>query len=309
MSNNYKKESIIKNKIVGDFKDLKSNPVKRNSLAKEYAIISFGVLLVSAGVYFFKFPNHFSTGGVSGISILLAKLIPIHTSNIMAVINILLLLIGFLVLGKSFGIKTLYASLLLSGTVSLLAHIYPMYQPFTREPLMELVFSVVLPAVGSAILFNHSASTGGTDIIAMILKKYTALDIGKSLFVADATIAILAGFFFGIETGLFSILGLLAKAVVLDNVMEGINIKKYFTIITDSPDEICNFIHDELGRGATRQNCTGTYGDIDRYIVTSVVNRSQAKQLKDYLAQEHRGAFVVITNSSNILGKGFRTTI
>ncbi len=299
----------IKATIFKNMDELKKNPKKCQNLLKEYLIISFGVILVAAGVYFFKFPNYFSTGGVSGISILLSKVLPIHTSNLMAFINMMLLLVGFMVLGKTFGIKTLYASVLLSGLVALLASIYPMSKPFTDEPLLELVFSVVLPAVGSAILFNYSASTGGTDIIAMILKKYTPLDIGKALFMADATIAVLSGFFFGIETGLFSILGLLAKAVVLDNVMEGINIKKYFTIITDEPDEIADFIHDVLGRGATKQRCTGTYGDVDRYIVASVVDRAQAKQLKDYLSEEHQHSFVVITNSSNILGKGFRTTI
>ncbi len=274
---------------------------------KDYSLITLGLFFVAIGVYFFKMPNNFSTGGVSGMSILLATTLPFSKATLMAAINMLLLVIGFIFLGTSFGIRTLYGSVVLSFFVTFFDKIIPLTGPLTNEPLMELVFAVILPAVGSAILFNYSASSGGTDIIAMILKKYTALDIGKALFCTDALIAITSGIMFGVTTGLFSVLGLLSKAVVVDNVMEGINISKCFTIITDKPNEISDYIHNDLKRGVTRHGCVGTYNNEERFVLMSVVNRAQAKQLRDFIRQNDRHAFVIITNSSNILGKGFRT--
>lgn len=273
----------------------------------DYSFITLGLFLVATGVYFFKMPNNFSTGGVSGISILLASVVPMSKATLMALINMLLLVVGFIFLGTSFGIRTLYGSVVLSFFVTFFQEIIPLNGPLTNEPLMELVFAVILPAVGSAILFNYSASSGGTDIIAMILKKFTALDIGKALFCTDALIAITSGIMFGVTTGLFSILGLLSKAVVVDNVMEGINISKCFTIITDKPSEISEFIHSELKRGVTKHSCIGTYDNHERFVLMSVVNRAQAKQLRDFININDKHAFVIITNSSNILGKGFRT--
>ncbi len=141
----------------------------------------------------------------------------------------------------------------------------------------------------------------------MILKKYTALDIGKALFCTDALIAITSGIMFGVTTGLFSVLGLLSKAVVVDNVMEGINISKCFTIITDKPDEISEFILYQIKRGVTKHGCIGIYDNKEKSVLMSVVNRAQGKLLRDFIKENDPHAFVIITNSSNILGKGFRT--
>ena len=273
----------------------------------DYTLITFGLFLVATGVYFFKMPNNFSTGGVSGIAILLAGVLPISKATLMAAVNMLLLVVGFMFLGTSFGVRTLYGSVVLSFFVTFFEKIIPFDKPLTNEPLMELVFAVILPAVGSAILFNYSASSGGTDIIAMILKKYTALDIGKALFCTDALIAITSGIMFGVTTGLFSVLGLLSKAVVVDNVMEGINISKCFTIITDKPDEISEFILYQIKRGVTKHGCIGIYDNKEKSVLMSVVNRAQGKLLRDFIKENDPHAFVIITNSSNILGKGFRT--
>ncbi|MFV0517738.1 MAG: YitT family protein [Aminipila sp.] len=273
---------------------------------KDYTIITIGLFLVAAGVYFFKMPNNFSTGGVSGISILLAHIIPISKATLMAGINMLLLGIGFIFLGTSFGMRTLYGSIVFSFFVKMFDIVIPLNGPMTSQPLLELVFAVILPAIGSALLFNYSASSGGTDIIAMILKKYTSLDIGKALFCTDAMIAITSGLMFGVETGLFSVLGLLSKAVVVDNVMESINISKCFTIITDKPNEINDFIHNKIGRGVTKHECVGTYDNKEKSVLTSVVDRPQAKLLRDFIKKTDAHAFVIITNSSNIIGKGFR---
>ena len=147
---------------------------KQQGAIREWLMITAGILIMTAGIYFFKFPNHFSTGGVTGIAIVLGHYIPSMTPGIfVTVINVALLLLGFAVFGKSFGLKTVYASLLMSGMLDLLEVVCPMEGPMTNQPLVELMFAVGLPAVGSAILFNLGASSGGTDIVAMILRKYT----------------------------------------------------------------------------------------------------------------------------------------
>lgn len=273
---------------------------------KEFLLLTFGTLIVAVGVYFFKFPNHFSTGGVSGISIILGSILPnITPASMMLTINMILLLIGFLVFGRNFGIRTAYCSTLLSVSTWVMERIYPMSQPFTNEPMLELCFAVGLPAVGSAILFNMESSTGGTDIVAMIMKKFTNLDIGKALMFSDMVITFSA-FTFGVKTGLFSILGLVMKSLLVDVVIENINMCKYLTIITSNPDPICDYIINKLHRGATTYDAKGAYNHENKEIILTAMSRGQAVLLRRFVKTVDSKAFVLITNTSEIIGKGFR---
>ena len=187
-------------------------PISLGSIAKEYALLTLGTVIMAVGTYFFKFPNNFSTGGVTGLAVVLARYFPmISRADFVMIFNVALLGLGVAVFGKSFAGKTVYVSLLMSAVTWLMERMIPMAAPMTNQPLLELVFAVSLPAVGSAILFNLDASSGGTDIVAMILKKYTSLDIGKALLCSDLVITVLACVAFGMETGLFSVLGLVMK--------------------------------------------------------------------------------------------------
>lgn len=286
------------------------NPVKQIGRAeiKNFLLITLGTVLTAVGIYFFKFPNNFSTGGVSGISILLGKLVPFLSPAVsMWAINLILLLIGFLFFGRGFGLMTAYCSMLYSFLTWLFEVIYPMTAPFTDQPFLELCFAMMLPAVGSAILFNCNASTGGTDIVAMILKKYTSLDIGKALLVSDALIAFSACFVFDIRTGLFSLLGLIIKAFVVDSVIESINLCKYFSIVTSCPDAICDYIIREMNRSSTVIDAIGAYSHEDRKVILVACRRSEAVRLRQYIKTVDPKAFMFITNTSEIIGKGFRT--
>ena len=220
---------------------------------------------------------------------------------------VLLLGVGFVFLSRKFGFATVYASTLMSVVVWVLERVYPMEAPFTDEPLLELIFAVGLPALGSALLFNIGASTGGTDIIAMLLKKYTSIDIGKALLAADFIVALSACFVFGIRTGLFSILGLLMKSMLVDSVIDGINQCKYLHIICQDPEVICDFIVQKLHRGATICEATGAYTHHKLYLVLSVVSRGQAVALRHYVRQVEPHAFIMTTSTSEIIGKGFRS--
>ncbi len=274
---------------------------------RDYFLISIGIIIMALGIYFFKFPNHFSTGGVTGIAVVLDKYFPsITPGTFVLIINNALLLIGFLVFGKGFGLKTAYASLLFSGAIWLMERLIPLRAPLTSQPLVELIFAVTLPAVGSAILFNLDASSGGTDIVAMVLKKYTSLDIGKALLLGDFLITIASGVAFGIEIGMFSVLGLLIKSMVLDLAMESLNMKKFFHIITANPLPIQEFIVKEIKRSATLLEGSGAYTHENRTIVLTAVNRGQAIRLRKFIKATDPTAFILITNTSEVIGKGFR---
>lgn len=275
---------------------------------KNLLLMTLGSALVAAGVYFFKFPNHFSMGGVSGLSILLGQLIPatvITPGFLNTVINVLYLILGFLILDKGFGLKTVYCSLLYSVLIQLLEYFFPLSRPLTDQKMLELFFAVILPALGSAILFNLGSSTGGTDIMAMILKKFSGLDVGRALLASDVLIAAAALLIFDVETGLFSLLGLALKSVLVDTVIESLNRKKSFTVVTHAPEPVCRFINESLCRGATVWQGQGAYTGKEQYIILTALSRHQAVALRNYLRQNDPNAFMLITNSSEIFGKGF----
>lgn len=276
--------------------------------AKEFGLLNLGVFLLSFGVYFFKFPNHFTTGGVSGISIVLGKLIHFLTpAVVMFIINGILLVVGFCVFGKSFGLKTVYSSMMFSLETYLFELLLPMSTPLTDQPLLELLFAIAFPAIGSAILFNLNASSGGTDIVAMILKKYTHINIGTSLLFTDVLIAVSSFIIFDIKTGLFSIFGLSLKAFIIDSVIENINLCKYFTIVTTKPEEICTFVINDLKHSATMLKGTGVYSSTETNIILVACRRGEALRLKREVKKIDANSFMFITNTSEIIGKGFRT--
>ena len=258
----------------------------------QYGLITVATLIMVVGIYVFKFPNNFSFGGVTGIAVLLAKLSLFSASTWTFILNMALLVLGFLFLGKSFGIMTVYVSVLMSVGLSVLEKLFPMSAPLTNQPVLELIFAIFLPAFASAILFNVGASGGGTDILAMILKKYTPINIGTALFCVDLLITIAACFVFDPTTGLFSFTGLMAKSLVIDGVIENINLCKYFTIVCNDPQPICDFIHKELRRSATVFSAEGSFTHKDKYVIMTVMKRSQAVQLRNYIRFHEPTAFI-----------------
>ena len=277
------------------------------SKLKNFSLLTISTLIMAVGIYFFKFTNNFTFGGITGIAVLVTKFLPISSSDFSFVVNILLLIIGWIVLGKSFAEKTAYSTILLSVSLSLLERIYPMSHPLTNEPLLELIFAILLPALGSAILFNIGASSGGTDVIAMILKKYTSVDIGKGLMISDL-IFTLAGFLvFNVKTGLYSLFGLIMRSALIDNFIESFNRSKYFHVVTSNATCICDFIQNDLQRGATIVNATGAFTGDDKYIILTVLSPSQAVKLRNFIKEHDPKAFLLISNTSEIIGKGFHS--
>ncbi len=281
------------------------NQSKILSVLTEYALLTAATVVMAVGIYFFRFPNNFSFGGISALAVILAKFLPLSAGTLNLLMNIVLLALGLIVLGRGFGIKTIYVSLLLSGLISLGEKIFPMDTPFTDEPLLELIFAIVIPAIASALFFNRNASSGGTDIIAMILSKYTTMNVTTALLLADAAVAVSAFWVFGVETGLYSVCGLLAKSLVIDGVIENINLCKVFTIICDNPDPISDYILNTLHRGVTTYKAMGGYRHEEKTVIITIMRRGQAIELRNFIRKNEPKAFIAISNSSEIIGKGF----
>ena len=274
----------------------------------DFILINVGLLLVGIGICFFKIPNNFATGGVSGLAIIASSFFKdIDVGPMMLIINIVLLIVGFIFLGPDFGSKTMYSSFALSGIVWAIQKIYPLKHSLTDDMMLELIFSIIFPAIGSAIVFNLNASTGGTDIVAKILSKHTNLNIGKTLLLTDFLIAAGAGAVFGIKIGMYSILGLSLKAFVIDLVMEGFNVSKQFVIISTKSDEIKEYIVTQLHRGATIYKAEGAFSHKTEDVISTVLSRRQAIKLRTYIRSIDDSAFITISNTSETIGKGFRS--
>lgn len=281
---------------------------KAIKLFKDYIVITLAVIIMDLGIYAFKFPNHFSFGGVSGLAVVLNEILGISAAQINLVINLALLVIGFAVLGKSFGLKTAYATVLSSVVLSLMEKMMPISAPLTNQPMLELAYAIALPAVAAAMLFYVDASGGGTDIVAMILKKYTTIDIGTALLISDVAIVALSFIAFDVRTGLFSVCGLLAKSIFVDRTMDQMRLCKYFTIISSDPEPICDFIQNVLNRSTTLYNAEGGYSHENKKVILCALDRRQAVILQRFIRQTDDSAFIMITRSSETFGKGFRLT-
>ncbi len=280
----------------------------RKEKIQEFLLMNIGTVLVSAGVYFFKFPNHFSMGGVSGLAILLGQAVrvPWLTPSVFnGVLNLLFLVLGFLMLDKGFGLRTVYCTVLYSALVQIFEWTCPLDGPLTDQKMLELFFAVILPSVGAAILFNINASTGGTEIAALILKKHSGMDVGRALLVCDVAIAAAALFIFDVESGLYSLLGLVFKSVLVDSSIESFNRRKAFFVITSYPDQVTAYVTQNLGRGATVWQAEGAYTHKVHHVVLTVLSRGQAVILRQYLKRTDPQAFLIVANSSEIFGKGF----
>ncbi len=274
--------------------------------AKFFALLNLGLFLTALGTALFKAPNHFAFGGTTGLSVILATLWPQwNVGGFMWIVNAALVMLGFLFLGvRSMG-WTIFSSFALSFYVSLCEKLWPLEQPMTNDVFLELCFAVILPALGAAIVFNIGASTGGTDIIAMILHKYTSLEIGRALLVSDIGIVLWAAYLYGPATGLYCILGMILKSTVVDNAIESLNLRKVCTVVTTQPDVVRAFIVEDLHRSATEEHATGAFTHEEKWALMTVLTRQQAQMLRNFIRVHDPHAFITIVNSSEIIGKGF----
>lgn len=273
---------------------------------KDFLFINAGILLIAIAVHVFKSPNKFALGGVSGVSIVLSYFFPdIPIGTLILALNILLIILAFIFLGKEAAAKSAYGSLALSGIILLLEFIFPVTQPLTSQKFLELIYGVFLPGIGSGIVFSLGATTGGTDIVAKILSKYFRAKVSLMLLVTDFLVALFAGMLFGIEICLFSVMGVCLKIFVLDSLMESLQVYKIVVIISEKSGEVKNFICNTLERGATVHMAKGAFTIDEKEVITTVLNRRQARKLQSFVKEIDAKAFLTISNSSRIIGNGF----
>lgn len=300
-------------------------------IAKRWILMTFGAIMMAASVYFFQNPNRFTLGGMAGLAIVLSELIGVKFLSydvIMIILNVILLVVGLIVLGKQCTVRTIYCTLLYTGLVMLFEYLDliglinsatgkvaedgAILTTLTDEPFLELCYAILLFGVGGAVIFNCGASTGGTDIIALILKKFTRLNVGFALMLIDFAVVCISFYTFfnlGMQVGLYSLLGLFTKSFLLDGVIENMAKTKYITVVTNQPQEIGEFILKSVQHSYTMYDAEGGYTHERKKVLVTVCKRSEALKIKLKVKQVDPHAFVIITDANEIIGKGFGGTI
>lgn len=273
---------------------------------KEYILIITGVFLVAISLEYFFIPNNIAAGGLSGLAIVINHYIPsISTGPLVFIMDLFLFVIGFILLGSNFGIKTMVSSFSLAGMMTLIEKtIQP--RAITTDLMLATIFGTFISAIGMALVFNANSSTGGTDTIAKILNKYFHLDIGKSLLAVDFIVTLLGALTFGINIGLYGMLAVIINGIAIDKVIEGFNSCKEVTIISHKNKDISNFIMNELERGCTFIKGVGAFTGEDTFLLYSVLGRNEFIKLKQYISKIDKDAFITVGEVHEVLGEGFR---
>ena len=277
----------------------------------QWLIITVGSIMMAASVYFFQTPYDITMGGIAGVAFLLQQATKLSQGIWMLIINGALLIIGLIVLGKKCTIRTIYSSALYTGAVNLLEVIGKhtnMPEQLTSSTLLALIYAIILWGVGGALIFNCGASSGGTDIIALIFKKFTHLNIGVALFIVDLIVVSTTIYTVNVEIALYSFMGLFAKTFLLDSVIEGLGRTKYITIVTTMPEEIGKYIVEGVHHSYTIYEARGGYTGDEKKVILTICKRSEAWKLKNKIKQIDPSAFVIISNANEIIGKGFGGT-
>lgn len=275
----------------------------KQGIVKEGMLITFAMLLVSAAVYFFMVPSKIVVGSISGLAMVLAELLHMQMSTITFILNAVLLLVGFIFIGKEFGAKTIYTSLLLPIFLWIFEQLVPVNESMTGNSVYDLVSYILIIALGQAILFNVNASSGGLDVIAKIISKYTHADIGKAVTIGGMITAVTSIFAYDVGTLVVSVLGTYANGIAVDYFIDGFNKRKKICILSDSYKEIQQYIMQDLKRGVTIYTARGGYDGQEKTELVTIMTPNEYKQLLNYLHQSEFKAFVTVYNVSQVIGK------
>ncbi|MBP2033652.1 uncharacterized membrane-anchored protein YitT (DUF2179 family) [Clostridium algifaecis] len=273
-------------------------------------ILIFACFLVAFGTYFFLAPCNIAAGGISGAAIIVNSIFPsIPIGLFMMFVEIFLFIIGIIIIGPVFGGKTIFCSFSISGMILVMQKVYPVVKPFSKDTLMQLIFGILICGAGMGIVFNKNASTGGTDIIGKIINKYTKISIGKCVLIPDIIVVTAASIVFGIDKGMYSILGILLNATIIDRVILTLNTYKHVAIISSNGTDIKNYIVDVLDRSATIYYAKGAYKNNDNEVITTVLNRKEFLKLKEYIVKVDDRAFITVNEVNEVLGEGFSSIL
>lgn len=275
---------------------------KKNSV-REFFIITFGMMLVAAAVYFFMVPSNIVVGSISGLALVLSQLIGIQLSVITFILNAVLLVVGFIFIGKEFGAKTIYTSMLLPVFLWIYEMLFPVTKSVTGNPVFDLVTYILIVALGQAMLFHVNASSGGIDIVAKIISKFTHMEIGKAVTAAGMVTAMTSIFVYDFSTLVVSILGTYAIGVAVDYFIDGFNKRKRVCILSDNFQEIQDYIMKELNRGVTLYEAQGAYDKKKRTELVTILTQQEYKLLLNYLHMTQTNIFVTVSTVNEVVGQ------
>ena len=267
---------------------------------RELAILTGAVAIIAAAVYFFLVPSHASVSSISGLGIVLANFVPLPLSAITMILNVVLLVIGFLTCGREFGAKTVYTSILLPVFIGLFERLFPNLGSLTDSQELDVLCYILVVSVGLSILFNRNASSGGLDIVAKIMNKYLHMDLGKAMSLSGMCVALSAALVYDKKTVVLSVLGTYFNGLVLDHFIFDNNIKRRVCIITKKEEELRRFIIEDLHSGATVYESYGAYNMQKRREIITIVDKAEYQKLMSYMNREDPQAFITVFTVSDM---------
>lgn len=267
---------------------------------KEILTISVGTLVVAIAVYFFMLPSHVSVGSGAALAMILSNFIPLPVSAITLALNVILLVIGFILIGPEFGAKTIYCSILMPGYMAIFEAVFPQNQSITQDPLLDVLCYILVVGVGLSILFTCNASSGGLDIVAKIMNKYLRMELGKAMSLSGMMVALASALVYDSKTVVLSVLGTYFGGMVVDHFIFGMNIKRRVCIISPKVDEIVQYILYDLHSGASLNQTIGAYDNVIRKEIITIVDKQEYKALMDFVRKIDPKAFVTVYSVNEI---------
>ncbi|MBE5783870.1 MAG: YitT family protein [Clostridiales bacterium] len=267
---------------------------------QEFFMITLGTAIVAAAVFFFMLPSHVSVGSGAALAMVLSNFIPLSVSTITLLMNIFLLIIGFLLIGPEFGVKTVYCSILMPLIMGLFEIVFPSFQSLTQDPLLDVVCYILVVGVGLAILFSRNASSGGLDIVAKIMNKYLRMDLGKAMSLSGIVVALSSALCYDTKIVVLSILGTYFGGQVVDQFIFGLNIKRRVCVISEKLEEIVAFVLHDLHSGATLNEIIGAYDHTPRREMIAIVDKQEYRLLMDFVKKTDPKAFVTVYSVSEM---------
>ena len=274
--------------------------MKIRKTIEEFAIITVGTIIVAIAVFFFMLPSQVSVGSGAALAMVLSNFIPLSVSTITLIMNVGLLIIGFLLIGPEFGAKTVYCSILMPLVMGVFEKIFPNFQSITQDPLLDVICYILVVGIGLAILFSRNASSGGLDIVAKIMNKYLKMDLGQAMSASGIIVALSSALCYDSKTVVLSLLGTYFGGMVVDHFIFGINIKRRVCVISNDLEPIVDFVLHELHSGATLNEIIGAYDRTSRMEMVTIVDKNEYKQLMDYVRKIDPKAFVTVYSVSDM---------
>lgn len=274
--------------------------MKIRKTIEEFAIITVGTIIVAIAVFFFMMPSHVSVGSGAALAMVLSNFIPLSVSTITLIMNVGLLIIGFLLIGPEFGIKTVYCAILMPLVVGVFERVFPDFQSITQDPLLDVICYILVVGVGLAILFSKNASSGGLDIVAKIMNKYLRMDLGQAMSMSGMIVALSSALCYDSKTVILSLLGTYFGGMVVDHFIFGINIKRRVCVISEHLESIVDYVLHDLHSGATLNEIIGAYDKMPRMEMITIVDKNEYKLLMDYVRKVDPKAFVTVYSVSDM---------